>query len=186
MGGLPCISIKLRARCFPDWPALDNIFVYLLYLTGPVMVVLVCALTMAALYGYARRGQWQAVACLITMLAYGYMESQVTHLTSDLPRCCSAVRCMRCQPRAGCLRRIDSILREGVCRDLHRILLLRGGLGTGLGGCHQPRHLAGGLLQQVGTDCLGLVDEQHTVGVMLPGGKLRAQHRPLFHSLAPL
>ena len=67
----------------PDWPALDNIFVYLLYLTGPVMVVLACALMMAALYGYARRGQWQAVACLVTILAYGYMESQVTHLTSD-------------------------------------------------------------------------------------------------------
>ena len=56
---------------------------YLLYLTGPVMVVLVCALMMAALYGYARRGAWQTVACLVTMLAYGYMESQVIHLTSD-------------------------------------------------------------------------------------------------------
>ena len=43
----------------------------------------VCALMMTALYGYARRGQWQAVACLLVMLAYGYMESQVTHLTSD-------------------------------------------------------------------------------------------------------
>ena len=75
--------IKIAGQMLPDWPALDNIFVYLLYLTGPVMVVLVCALMMAALYGYARRGQWQAVACLITMLAYGYMESQVTHLTSD-------------------------------------------------------------------------------------------------------
>ena len=38
---------------------------------------------MAALYGYARRGAWQTVACLVTMLAYGYMESQVIHLTSD-------------------------------------------------------------------------------------------------------
>ena len=47
------------------------------------LAVLVCALMMAALYGYARRGQWQAVACLLVMLAYGYMESQVTHLTSD-------------------------------------------------------------------------------------------------------
>ena len=75
--------IKIAGQMLPDWPALDNIFVYLLYLTGPVMVVLVCALMMTALYGYARRGQWQAVACLITMLAYGYMESQVTHLTSD-------------------------------------------------------------------------------------------------------
>ena len=76
-------DIKIAGQMLPDWPALDNIFVYLLYLTGPVMVVLVCALMMAALYGYARRGQWQAVACLVTMLAYGYMESQITHLTSD-------------------------------------------------------------------------------------------------------
>ena len=76
-------DIKIAGQMLPDWPALDNIFVYLLYLTGPVMVVLVCALMMAALYGYARRGQWQAVACLLVMLAYGYMESQVTHLTSD-------------------------------------------------------------------------------------------------------
>lgn len=76
-------DIKIAGQMLPDWPALDNIFVYLLYLTGPVMVVLVCALMMTALYGYTRRGQWQAVACLLVMLAYGYMESQVTHLTSD-------------------------------------------------------------------------------------------------------
>ena len=76
-------DIKIAGQMLPDWPALDNIFVYLLYLTGPVMVVLVCALMMKALYGYARRGPWQAVACLLVLLAYGYMESQVTHLTSD-------------------------------------------------------------------------------------------------------
>ena len=76
-------DIKIAGQFLQEWPALDNIFVYLLYLTGPVMVVLVCALMMAALYGYARRGAWQTVACLVTMLAYGYMESQVIHLTSD-------------------------------------------------------------------------------------------------------
>ena len=36
-------DIKIAGQMLPDWPALDNIFVYLLYLTGPVMVVLVCA-----------------------------------------------------------------------------------------------------------------------------------------------
>ena len=76
-------------------------FVYLLYLTGPVMVVLVCALMMTALYGYARRGQWQAVACLLVMLAYGYMESQVTHLTATPLCCCSAARCLRCRGNGG-------------------------------------------------------------------------------------
>ena len=76
-------DIKIAGQMLPDWPALDNIFVYLLYLVGPVMVMLACVLFMAALYGYARRGEWQAVACFITVLAYGYMESQVIHLTSD-------------------------------------------------------------------------------------------------------
>lgn len=76
-------DIKIAGQMLPDWPALDNIFVYLLYLVGPVMVVLACVLFMVALYGYARRGEWQAVACLVTVLAYGYMESQVIHLTSD-------------------------------------------------------------------------------------------------------
>ena len=56
---------------------------HLLYLTGPVMVVLVCTLMMTALRLCPTCGQWQAVACLLVMLAYGYMESQVTHPTSD-------------------------------------------------------------------------------------------------------
>lgn len=77
------MDVKIAGQMLPDWPALDNIFVFLFYLVGPVMLVLVCALMMAALYGYARRGQWHAVACLVTMVAYGYMESQVIHLTSD-------------------------------------------------------------------------------------------------------
>lgn len=56
-------DIKIAGQFLQEWPALDNIFVYLLYLTGPVMVVLVCALMMAALYGYAgaARGRlWRA------------------------------------------------------------------------------------------------------------------------------
>lgn len=77
------MDVKIAGQMLPDWPALDNIFVFLFYLVGPVMLVLVCALMMAALYGYACRGQWHAVACLVTMVAYGYMESQVIHLTSD-------------------------------------------------------------------------------------------------------
>lgn len=77
------MDVKIAGQMLPDWPALDNIFVFLFYLVGPVMLVLVCALMMATLYGYARRGQWHAVACLVTMVAYGYMESQVIHLTSD-------------------------------------------------------------------------------------------------------
>lgn len=85
-------DIKIAGQFLQEWPALDNIFVYLLYLTGPVMVVLVCALMMAALYGYARRGAWQTVACLVTMLAYGYMESQA-HPPDQRPRRAAAVRC---------------------------------------------------------------------------------------------
>lgn len=79
-------DIKIAGQLLTVWPApenIDNIFVYLLYQVGPVMLALVCILLMVALYGYARRGAWQAVACLITALAYGYMETQVIHLTSD-------------------------------------------------------------------------------------------------------
>ena len=79
-------DIKIAGQLLTVWPApenIDNIFVYLLYQVGPVMLALACILLMVALYGYARRGAWQAVACLITALAYGYMETQVIHLTSD-------------------------------------------------------------------------------------------------------
>ena len=36
-----------------------------------------------SLYGHARQGHWQAVACLISVLFYGYMETQVLHITSN-------------------------------------------------------------------------------------------------------
>ena len=67
----------------PEWPVLDNIFAYLLYQFGPVLLVLAAALWAAALYGYARRGGWQQVACLAAVLCYGYMETQILHITSD-------------------------------------------------------------------------------------------------------
>lgn len=76
-------DVKIAGQTLTDWPALDNIFVYLLYLVGPVAVLLAAGLLAAALYGYARRGAWQAVACLLTILIYGYMETQVIHITSD-------------------------------------------------------------------------------------------------------
>ena len=72
-------DIKIAGQLLTVWPApenIDNIFVYLLYQVGPVMLALVCILLMVALYGYARRGAWQAVACLITALAYGYIAGE--------------------------------------------------------------------------------------------------------------
>ena len=36
-------------------------------------------------------------------------------------------------------------------------------------------------MQQVSPHGLGLVDQQHAVSVVVAGGKLRAEHRPLFH-----
>ena len=35
------------------------------------------------LYRLARHGRWQAAACLLVVLFYGYMETQVIHITSD-------------------------------------------------------------------------------------------------------
>ena len=76
-------DIKIAGQMLMDWPSLDNIFVYLLYQFGPVMMVLVTVLWMAALYGHARQGHWQAVVCLLAVLLYGYMETQILHITSD-------------------------------------------------------------------------------------------------------
>lgn len=76
-------DIKIAGQMLMDWPVLDNIFAYLLYQFGPVMLALVVILLMAALYGHARCGRWQEVACLIAVLLYGYMETQVLHITSD-------------------------------------------------------------------------------------------------------
>lgn len=76
-------DIKIAGQMLMDWPVLDNIFVYLLYQFGPVMLALVVILLMSALYGHARCGRWQEVACLIAVLLYGYMETQVLHITSD-------------------------------------------------------------------------------------------------------
>lgn len=76
-------DIKIAGQMLMDWPVLDNIFVYLLYQFGPVMLALVVILLMTALYGHARFGRWQEVACLMAVLLYGYMETQVLHITSD-------------------------------------------------------------------------------------------------------
>ena len=76
-------DIKIAGQMLMDWPVIDNIFVYLLYQFGPVMLGLVVVLLTVCLYVYARRGRWQAVACLVAVLFYGYMETQVLHITSD-------------------------------------------------------------------------------------------------------
>ncbi len=77
------LDIKIAGQMLPDWPVLDNIFVYLLYQFGPVLLVIAATLLTAALYQYARHGRWQEAACLVVMLLYGYMETQVLHVTSD-------------------------------------------------------------------------------------------------------
>ena len=77
------LDIKIAGQMLPEWPVLDNIFVYLLYQFGPVLLVLAVVLLTLALYGHARLGRWQEVACLLVVLFYGYMETQVLHITSD-------------------------------------------------------------------------------------------------------
>lgn len=76
-------DIKIAGQMLMDWPSIDNIFVYLFYQFGPVLMVLAALLLTVALYGYARHGRWQEVACLVAVLLYGYMETQVLHITSD-------------------------------------------------------------------------------------------------------
>ena len=76
-------NIKIAGQMLYEWPSIDNIFVYLLYQFGPVLLLLAACLMMVALYGYARQGHWQEVACLVVILLYGYMETQVLHITSD-------------------------------------------------------------------------------------------------------
>lgn len=76
-------DIKIAGQMLTEWPVLDNIFIYLLYQFGPVLLGLTVVLLAAALYGHARLGRWQEVACLVTVLFYGYMETQVLHITSD-------------------------------------------------------------------------------------------------------
>ena len=76
-------DVKIAGQMLMEWPILDNIFVYLLYQFGPVLLLIAAVLMMVALYGYARRGSWQEVACLVAVLFYGYMETQVLHITSD-------------------------------------------------------------------------------------------------------
>ena len=76
-------DIKIAGQMLMDWPAIDNIFVYFLCQFGPVLVVLVGILMAVTLYRLARHGRWQAAACLLVVLFYGYMETQVIHITSD-------------------------------------------------------------------------------------------------------
>ena len=75
-------DIKIAGQMLMDWPAIDNIFVYFLYQFGPVLVVLAGILMAVTLYRLARHGRWQAAACLLVVLFYGYMETQVIHITS--------------------------------------------------------------------------------------------------------
>ena len=76
-------DIKVAGQMLMDWPAIDNIFVYFLYQFGPVLVVLAGILMAVTLYRLARHGRWQAAARLLVVLFYGYMETQVIHITSD-------------------------------------------------------------------------------------------------------
>lgn len=77
------LPVKIAGQMLPDWPALDCSFVYALYQFGPVVAVLLAALLIAALWGYARRGDRVLVFCLLAMLVYAFMESQSFHLTTN-------------------------------------------------------------------------------------------------------
>lgn len=77
------LDVKIAGQVLPDWPALDNSFVFSLYQFGPVVAVALAVLCAAALWGWAGRGARVTVCCLLVMLLYAYMECQSFHLTTN-------------------------------------------------------------------------------------------------------
>lgn len=77
------LDVKIAGQVLPEWPALDNSFVFSLYQFGPVMALLLAAVIAAALWGFARRSGRVEVCCLLVMLLYAYMECQSFHLTTN-------------------------------------------------------------------------------------------------------
>lgn len=77
------LDVKIAGQVLPDWPALDNSFVFGLYQFGPVMALILAVVCAVALWGWARRGARVAVCCLLVMLLYAYMECQSFHLTTN-------------------------------------------------------------------------------------------------------
>ena len=76
------LPVKIAGQVLPDFPVLDNSYVYAVYHFGPVVAVLLLALLAATLWGYARRGQAVCLCCLLAGLIYAFMEMQIFHLTS--------------------------------------------------------------------------------------------------------
>ena len=76
-------EIKIAGQTLPDWPALDNSFVFMLYQFGPVMAALIAALFAAALWGLFRNGKTVWGCCLLAMLVYSFAECQSFHLTTN-------------------------------------------------------------------------------------------------------
>ena len=77
-------SIKIAGQMLDRMQAsdlyLDNVYAYMLYALGPVMLFLSCCLVMYAIYQYARMGQWVITCCFIAMVAYSFAENQVLRL----------------------------------------------------------------------------------------------------------
>lgn len=76
-------EIKIAGQTLPDWPALDNSFVFMLYQFGPVMAALIAAVFAAALWGLFRSGKTVWGCCLLAMLVYSFAECQSFHLTTN-------------------------------------------------------------------------------------------------------
>lgn len=77
------LDMKIAGQVLPDWPALDNSFVFSLYQFGPVVTVLLLVGLGLALWGFAKRGGRVEACCLLAMLVYAYMECQSFHLTTN-------------------------------------------------------------------------------------------------------
>ena len=95
-------DIKIAGQLLTVWPApenIDNIFVYLLYQVGPVMLALVCILLMVALYGYARRGAWRGGG-LPYHGAGLRLYGDAGHPPDQRPRHAAGLRCGVCAAEA--------------------------------------------------------------------------------------
>jgi len=77
------LPVKIAGQILPEWPVLDNIYLYALYALGPVMAALLAGLLAASLWKYARRGAVVPFLCLLAVLFYAVSENQVLHLTTN-------------------------------------------------------------------------------------------------------
>lgn len=77
------LDLKIAGQVLPEWPPLDNSFVFAAYQFGPVVALLLAVLLTATLWHTARQNRRAETCCLLVMLVYAFMEMQSFHLTTN-------------------------------------------------------------------------------------------------------